>query len=99
MKKRKLEYKELYNQVREISNNHDLMGLIKLGCPVDEYDLETSKILPLIYKCSDIEELSIGIANIYNEMFEADFKASDKWISAIATDLYKLKDQLSKNKV
>lgn len=99
MKKRKLKYKELYNQVREISNKHDLMGLIRLGCPADEYDPEISEILPLIYKCSDVDELSIGIANIYNEMFEADFKASDKWISAIATDIYKLKDQLTGNKV
>jgi len=69
------------------------MGLIRMGCQEDEYDPETSKILPLIEKSNTVEELAIGIADIYNKMFDADFKSSDKRISKIATDIFNLKYQ------
>jgi len=92
MGKRNLKYQNLYNEVRKISNTHDLMGLIKIGCPDDEYDPETSEILPLIKKANSVEDLATGIAGIYNKMFDADFKSSDKWITNIATDIFELKE-------
>ena len=54
MKNKKNEYKNLYEEVRRISNTHDLMGLIRIGSPDDEYDPETSEILPLIDKSKNV---------------------------------------------
>ena len=93
MENRNLKYIDLYNEVRKISNAHDLMGLIKIGSPDDEYDPETSKILPLLVKSNNSQELATEIANIYNEMFDTDFKPSDKCITNIAEDLFKLKEE------
>ncbi len=92
MKNKTTEYKNLYEEVRRISNTHDLMGLIRIGSPDDEYDPETSRILQLIDKSKNVGDLAAGIATIYNKMFDADFKPSDKWISNIATDIFKLKE-------
>ena len=50
--KRKKEYKELYNGVREIFIRTDPMGLIEGGSPNDEYDSEVSKILPELKHCN-----------------------------------------------
>ena len=84
-------YKNLYNDVRKISNSHDLMGLIRIGFPDDEYDPETSKVVPLLVGSVTLSELINGIVEIYNEMFDADFKSSDKWIVDFATELFEMK--------
>ncbi len=92
MKKRKSEYKELYTKVREIFNKYDLIGLIDLGFPSDEYDQEISKILPMIDKSSNVEELSIAIVNIFNKNFEIDIKSSDKIVCDLSAELFELKE-------
>ena len=91
MKRKKIEHKNLYREVRRISKTHDLMGLLKIGDPADEYDPETSLILPLIYRSQSADELAVGIANVYNKMFDTDFNPSDEWISKMAADIFKLK--------
>ena len=89
----KIKYKKLYEEVRIISNTYDLMGLIKSGAPEDEYDPETSEILPLIDKVKNPDELAAKISDIYNKMFDTDFLPSDEWLSKMATDIYKLKEK------
>ena len=79
-----------------ISNTHDLMGLIRIGFPDDEYDPETSKIVPLIEKSKNMNELSNVIATIYNEMFDTDFHPSDEWVSKMAADIFQLKEKTKK---
>ena len=87
-----VEYQKLYDEVRRISNAHDLMGLRNSGCPDDEYDPETSKILPLLDKSNDVTELAIGIATIYSKMFGEAFNPTDKWIIDMSKDIFQLKE-------
>jgi len=93
MKKNKIQYRDLYDEVRKISNTYDLMGLIKIGSPADEYDPETSEILPLIDKSKNVGDLAIRIANFYNKMFDTDFQPSNEWVSEMAADIFKLKEE------
>ncbi len=87
-----MEYKKLYDEVRKISNAHDLMGLVDCGCPDDEYDPETSKILPLLNRSNDVAELAIGIATIYSEMFGETFKPADQRIIDMSKGIFQLNE-------
>ncbi len=87
-----VEYKKLYDEVRKISNTYDLMGLVDCGCPDDEYDPETSKILPLLNRSNDVAELSIGIATIYREMFGGVFEPADQRIINMSKAIFQLKE-------
>lgn len=91
MQNKNNEFQILFEEVRKISNTYDLMGLIQIGAPNDEYNPEISKILPLIDKSLNVGELATGIANVYNKMFDIDCLPSDELILKMATDIFKLK--------
>ena len=61
--------RQLFNGVREILNRHDLEGLIALGCPENEYDLEVERILPQLAAAEDATELAAVVQNEYEECF------------------------------
>ena len=83
----------LYSKVRDVSNTHDLMGLIYMGLPEDEYDPETEKILPLLNSCGNDVDLAIRVASVYNKMFYEKFKASDDSVINFSKGLFELKKQ------
>lgn len=91
MQKKNKEYQILFEEVKKITNTYDLMGLVRVGAPDDEYNFEISKIVPLIGESPNVDELAIGIVNIYNKMFDANFLPSDELILKMATDIFKLK--------
>ncbi len=86
--KRKKEYKELYNGVREIFIRTDPMGLIEGGSPNDEYDSEVSKILPELKHCNDMGDLQSIILNVFKDQF--DVKATSDDFYDIADEIFQL---------
>jgi hypothetical protein len=91
LQKKNKKYQILFEEVKKITNTYDLMGLARVGAPDDEYNFEISKIVPLIGKSLNVDELAIGIVNVYNKMFDANFLPSDELILKMATDIFKLK--------
>ena len=63
------DYRQLFDGVREILNRHDLEGLIELGCPENEYDLEVERILPQLATAKDATDVAAATQNVYAECF------------------------------
>jgi hypothetical protein len=82
------DYRQLFNGVREILNRHDLEGLIELGCPENEYDLEVERILPQLATAKDATELAAIVQNEYTECFN--HRASDAAVAAAADEIWAL---------
>ncbi len=55
--------------IREIINKWDPIGLLKLGAPRGEYDLEINRISCKIEKIKNVQELADVIYNVFNETF------------------------------
>lgn len=63
------DYRQLFDGVREILNRHDLEGLIELGCPHNEYDLEVEQILPQLATAKDATDVAAVTQIVYAECF------------------------------
>lgn len=84
-------YRELFTQARRIMNEHDLICImVSEDAPEDEYDMETARILPLLYKRLTFEVLCSEIAKILNASFGVELPATHKSITSLATDLLKV---------
>ena len=62
----------LQQRIADILNKHDPIGLIKLGCPADEYHSEAKLILERVPKCKSNDEAADTIYSIFVKMFEFD---------------------------
>jgi len=76
-------------KLRAIANKYDLMGLIKMGSPDDEYDSETKKLIESIDQNYSEDQITKTIIDIYSKMFGCSFTASEK-IKSYAHDLFEL---------
>ncbi len=86
-KKRKKEYKELFEAVRAIFIERDPMGFIAGGSPKDEYDAEVGKILPALKECSSEDDVRKVIQRIFQKQF--DVKATTG-LDEIANEIYRI---------
>jgi hypothetical protein len=65
----KQEYRRLFDDVRSILNRYDLMRLIAMGCPEDEYEPEVERILPRLRDARDAGEVAVTIQDVFTRMF------------------------------
>ncbi len=57
-------------QVRQIVNEADPLSLVAHGAPIDEYEAEIKKMLPLLEENLDIELLASRITEIFSCSFD-----------------------------
>lgn len=62
------------NNIKEILKQADLMGLIKIGAPSDEYDHEAKYLAMVVTNKSTVEFIQKALWNIFYNSFGYDFK-------------------------
>ena len=62
----KAAYKKLYAAVRDILNDVDPVGLMELHAPSDEYDVEVSRLLPLLRECRSREDIQEIVTRMFS---------------------------------
>ena len=67
--KSKKKYSFLFNQVAEILYRHDPIYLAECGAPSDEYEGETSQILPQLKSASSVLDTRKIIYDVFNQSF------------------------------
>lgn len=81
---------ELLPEFTRILAEHDLEGLIKMGCPDDEYQPEAERILPKLKGEPTVNEVAAITRDVFAEMFgcpERDYEMSVQDCLAVAADL------------
>jgi hypothetical protein len=64
----KQQYRELFEAVSSALHESDPMGLIKLGCPSDEYEPEVGTVLPRLKDAQNAND----VQRILHQGFSAD---------------------------
>lgn len=59
-----------YVLVKKIIDEWDPIGLLHLGCPNDEYDPEIDDIVKLLPQVNSVNELALGIRQVFIKWFE-----------------------------
>ena len=80
------DYTGLFGEVRAILNRHDLMRLIAIGCPEDEYEPEVEMILPRLRDAASPAEVEVVVQDVFTKMFDQPQPAS--LVAAAATDIW-----------
>lgn len=80
------DYAQLFEQVRLILNRHDLMGLIALGCPDDEYEPEVGRILPRLRSARAAADVEVIIQEVFTKMFSE--RQNEASVSAAAEEIW-----------
>lgn len=62
-------YEMTYEKVKSVINKFDPIGLISGGAPEDEYDSQIKKIVSLIQKNAETDNLTEEIYNIFTQSF------------------------------
>jgi hypothetical protein len=85
---RRNDYKRLFADVRAILNRHDPVGLIAMGSPSSEYELEVGTILPRLRTTSGPED----VAGVVDEEFVKWFGQSQdkKTLRAIGDEVWEV---------
>lgn len=76
-RKMKKQYGSLFNQIAEILNQHDPAYLTRHGAPPDEYEGETSRILPRLKNAKSVSEVRRIIYDVFDQSFNYGYAASD----------------------
>lgn len=78
-------------KVRKIVNKHDPVKLLKMDCPVDEYDPEIDEILPALKKVKSVNQLHKKIYDIFVFMFDKDIAGPKERYRKLSEELYSLR--------
>ena len=83
--------KFLQEEIKNIINKYDPIGLFKMDCPLNEYDPEINKILPIIQEATSIEALQEKVYAVFVEMFFEDIAGPKENYRKLSENLYSLK--------
>ncbi len=81
----------LEQKVKEIVNKYDPIGLLKMGCPADEYDPEIKKITPLLKKYVNKKDFHDKVYDVFVEMFDKKIAGFKKEYKKLSDEIYLLK--------
>jgi hypothetical protein len=76
-RKIKEQYGFLYEQVAEILCRYDPAYLTRHGAPPDEYEGETSRILPQLKNAKSVSEVRKIIYDVFDQSFNYGYSGSD----------------------
>ena len=85
-----LDDRQLFQDVREVLIRHDLEGLIVLGCPDNEYDMEVERILPQLAAARDAADVAAIVQKVFVEMFGEKEIPSAAAVAAAADEIWLL---------
>lgn len=81
----------LHTRIKELVNKYDPINLIDMGCPKDEYDGEVRRIIEVLKKASNPEQLRDLIYGIFVDMFDNRLAVPKENYQQLAANLFKLK--------
>lgn len=64
-----MDYSESLEQIKQVLREEDLMGLIKMGAPSDEYDSEALMIFERSYRFDSLDSLKDKLWDIFYLQF------------------------------
>ena len=70
----KKQYANDFEQLQKMMNEWDPMALISLGCPEDEYDKYTNRVLSILYRYKAMPNECQDKLNDYLKLFDEDIK-------------------------
>jgi hypothetical protein len=70
----KKQYTNDFEQLRRMMNDWDPMALISFGCPEDEYDEYTNRVLSILYRYKAMPNECQDRLNEYLKLFDEDIK-------------------------
>ncbi len=65
-------YRELYEQLVQILNRHDPIGLANLGAPHDEYEPEVGTIIPRLASAASAKDVTRIVYEEFSRWFVAE---------------------------
>ena len=83
-----LDDRQLFRGVREVLNRHDLEGLIVVGGPDNEYDMEVERILPQLAAARAAADVAAIVQKVFMEMFNE--SPSTAAVAAAADEIWLL---------
>ena len=86
--------KIIFQNVQEIINENDPIGLVNGGAPDDEYHAEIGKIVSVLREESEREKLAQKVAAIFKVSFGEDVEVNNDLYLQIADKLLELKNRL-----
>ena len=89
---KKIQTNDLYKIIKREVDKFDAYGLLEVGCPKNEFDMESKMIFKKLKKGMTKEQISIVMAETFSEMFGDEFKAErfDKHAEEIEKELNKI---------
>jgi hypothetical protein len=70
----KKQYFKDFEELRKMMNDWDPMALVALGCPEDEYDEYTNRVLSILYRYKGNPNEVQGKLSDYLKLFDEDIK-------------------------
>ncbi len=65
-----------FSIIKRCIDEADTMHLLEIGCPPDEYDIESKAICELVSRDSSIEQIAQIIAEVFNRYFDMKFEST-----------------------
>jgi len=85
----KQKYRKCFGIVKKHIDELDLMGLLEIHCPKDEYEFEVADIVKFAVGRKDIKTLSEIIIKVFNEAFDENFERKRMEIEIVADKILK----------
>ena len=79
-------YKLMDVRFQAILNRHDLMRLIAMGCPEDEYEPEVERILPKLRSARAATDVEAIVQDVFIEMFSE--RQDEARVAATAQEIW-----------
>ena len=89
-KRLRVAYAELFAGVTEILARHDLMSLVEIGAPADEYEPEVGTILPRLRDAADADDVQGILHEEFVRWFDADILTPEAQFAAPAAEIWAL---------
>lgn len=74
--------------VKEAVDKYDPIGLLKMGCPRDEYNIEIKDIVANISKCENVKELQKLVYKTFIKWFSKDIAGENNAYEEIARHIW-----------
>lgn len=75
-----------FSEVRAILNRHDLMNLLEVGAPDDEYEPEAREIVDKLPRASGEQEVAQIVQEVFVKQF--DERQNDDEVRAVAAEIW-----------
>lgn len=79
--------------IREALNRHDPIGLIDMGCPETEYDLERNDVADALQNCLSERAVQVVVHSIFRRWFDNRLAGPLSAYAPLAAELFRIRRQ------